>query len=142
MNRIVVEFEFAIKKNIVVGINSVNPEMWKASVLGGKGRSVETTWHLQVVGLESFATTAPAGSWLGGVCEGGRIEKRGDGGPGRMDEGCFLETLTQTHSGMKMLSLYISLYTPFPSPRPVDELCFIHHQVYYVSGIVLGTWGF
>lgn len=41
-----VEFEFAIKKNIVVGINSVNPEMWEASVLGGKERSVETTWHL------------------------------------------------------------------------------------------------
>lgn len=102
-----VEFEFAIKKNIVVGINSVDPEMGKASVLGGKGRSVETTWHLQVVGLESLATTARAGSWLRGVCEGARIEKRGDAGPGRMDKGCFLETLTQIHSGMKMLYIYI-----------------------------------
>lgn len=102
-----VEFEFAIKKNIVVGINSVDPEMGKASVLGGKGRSVETTWHLQVMGLESLATTARAGSWLRGVCEGARIEKRGDAGPGRMDKGCFLETLTQIHSGMKMLYIYI-----------------------------------
>ena len=107
VNRVMVEFEFAIKKNIVLGINSVNPEVWKASVLGGKGRSVEMTWDLQVVGLESFATTARAGSWLGGVCEGGCIEKRGDGGPGRMDEGCFLETLTKTHSGMKMLYILV-----------------------------------
>ena len=34
------------------------------------------------------------------------------------------------------------VYTPCSSPGPVDGFCFIHHQVYCVPGIVLGTWGF
>ena len=33
-----VQFEFAIKKNIIVWVNTVNPEMWQVSVLVGKGR--------------------------------------------------------------------------------------------------------
>ena len=38
MNHIMVEFEFATKKNIIVWVNTVNPEMWRVSVLVGKGR--------------------------------------------------------------------------------------------------------
>lgn len=38
VNHIMVQFEFAVKKNIIVWVNTVNPEMWRVSVLVGKGR--------------------------------------------------------------------------------------------------------
>lgn len=56
---------------------------------------MKMSWDLQMVGLESFTSTAGDGKWLGGASEGSCVEKRGGEGPGRMDEGCFLETLTQ-----------------------------------------------
>lgn len=72
---------FAIKKNIIVGIHSVIPEMWKVIVLGGKEDLVETTWDLQVVRLESPSVDPPAGDgiWLGRASKRGCVEKRGGG---------------------------------------------------------------
>lgn len=58
---------------------------------------MKLSWDLQVVRLESFTFIASDGKWLGGATEGSCVEERGSEGHWRMDEGYFLETLTQTH---------------------------------------------
>lgn len=59
---------FTIKKRVVRGIDSVDPalpEMWRVSVLVGRGRLVGMTQDLEVVGLESFSLTAGGVGWPG-----------------------------------------------------------------------------
>ena len=58
---------------------------------------MKLSWDVQVARLESFTSTAGNGKWRGGASEGSCVEKRGGEGHWKMDEGCFLETPTQTH---------------------------------------------